>query len=77
MVRSSGDTVATGAAASATAQCQPGEMATGGGAQIRNGNGGAGGTGGLIGNGLPSSSLPNSGLPNGVGNRRLEQQRLE
>jgi hypothetical protein len=63
-VRKGGATVANGAAASATAQCQPGEVATGGGAQI--GNGGAGGTGGLGGNGgnvdAGNSGFANSGF---------------
>src|SRR5579859_7834357 len=53
VVRNLSSTVANGAAASATAQCQPGEIATGGGAQIgtggTGGNGGNGGTGGLLG----------------------------
>jgi hypothetical protein len=45
VVRTGGGTAANGAAASGTAQCQAGEIATGGGAQI--GNGGTGGTGGM------------------------------
>jgi hypothetical protein len=65
VVRNGGATVANGAAASATAQCQPGEIATGGGAQI--GNGGAGGNGGLGGNGGSGGAGANGGLLGGNG----------
>jgi hypothetical protein len=63
VVRSGGSTVANGASGSATAQCQAGEIATGGGAQIGNataGNGrvlgGSGGIGGNDGNGGPGGN---------------------
>ncbi|HLZ29621.1 MAG TPA: hypothetical protein VKV73_20070 [Chloroflexota bacterium] len=72
-MRSGGATVANGATTSATVQCQPGETATGGGAQITNGGagglgdggaGGAGGTGGLLGNGGAGGAGGNNGFAN-------------
>ncbi len=75
VMRSGGSTVANGASGSATAQCQAGEIATGGGAQIGNantagngGNGDTGGNGGLLGGnggntGAGNSRFANSGIP--------------
>jgi hypothetical protein len=69
VVRTAAGMVANGTSASATAECQSGEIATGGGAEINaNGNGflfgsgGAGGDGGLLGNG-GAGGAGGSGIP--------------
>ena len=67
VVRSGGSTVANGASGSATAQCQAGEIATGGGAQIGNANAGNGGAGGIGGNGSNGGTVGNVGVLGGTG----------